>query len=448
MPHKLKTIGHATQILFEDGVPLIATDPWLIGSTYWRSWWLEKYPTMEEIDEVRRAKFLYITHSHPDHFHYPTLRVLGKRTTLHPQFPRYEVAGFLESNGFPAQILEPWRWYSLTKAVRIASIPTPIDDSILIISTPNALTVNLNDSVPRANLLRLIRKEMLFEQKPIIMLKSYSPASMSASIYREGRQTQMKTKMAYAETAAQLANTLGASYFVPFASQAFFNRSDSKWANAFKVTYEDLKADWTGTDAILCKPFVDMDLDTFSVSTGYSNIRRCLDVNMLQKVTIREREEEEFVLPNDAGSRLRKYMDEIYFLTLFFRKGIGWRLNTSNSEFFYDSRSGQLAETIPRDYDVVIELPDKVFYESLEKNVLTELGISMFIKVDSKVSNKFTYGLFLLMGIHDYGHFDSRRDFIKFFRFYLPYLIPQLLRLKWWTTKRPSKFPPIRYWVD
>ncbi len=46
----------------EDGVPIIATDPWLIGSAYWRSWWLEKYPTKEEIEDVRRSENVYVTH--------------------------------------------------------------------------------------------------------------------------------------------------------------------------------------------------------------------------------------------------------------------------------------------------------------------------------------------------------------------------------------------------
>ncbi|CAN5285419.1 hypothetical protein BH20ACI1_BH20ACI1_05520 [soil metagenome] len=46
MNYRTKTLGHATLLLFENGKPLIATDPWLIGSAYWRSWWLEKYPTV------------------------------------------------------------------------------------------------------------------------------------------------------------------------------------------------------------------------------------------------------------------------------------------------------------------------------------------------------------------------------------------------------------------
>jgi hypothetical protein len=441
MKHQLKTVGHATLILFEDGKPLIATDPWLIGSAYWRSWWLEKYPTKEEFEQVKQVKHLYITHSHPDHFHFPTIRKLGKPSTLHPRFPRYEVTKFLESNDFPVKVLEPWRWYNLSEEVKIASIPTPIDDSILILETPTAYIANLNDSVPRINLLKFIRGEMLSKDKPLIMLKSYSPASIASAIYREGVQTQLKTKKDYTAVAIKLAEALGASYFVPFASQAFFNRADSKWANEFKVRYEDLKEYWNSKNITLCEPFVDVNLDTLSFGSDYSKVNRSLDETKRQKIAEREDEEEKFILPDDFADKLQKYMSELYFLRLFFRRGIGWKVTTSGREYFYNIKTGKIENKIPDDYDVIISLPDKVIYESLENNVLTDLGITMFIKVETKVSNRFTYGLFLLMGLHDYGHFNSYRDFIKFTRFYAPYFVPQLLRLKWLVSTKPSDQP-------
>lgn len=441
MKHRLKTLGHATLLLFENGKPLIATDPWLIGSTYWRSWWLEKYPTKDEFEEVRQVEHLYFTHSHPDHFHYPTVRKLGNHSTLHPRFPRYELTEFMKSNGYPVKVLEPWQWYKIGEKVNIASIPVPIDDSIMILDTPNAYIANLNDSVPRINLLKFIKSEMFTEDKPLIMLKSYSPASIASSIYREGVQTQMKTKKEYTEVAMKLADALGAKYFVPFASQAFFNRRDSVWANDFKVTYEDLKKFWNSKNTTLCEPFVDVNLDTLSFSSDYSNVNRNLDEIKLQKVTEREEEEENFVLPPDFADKLQKYMYEVYFLRLFFRRGIGWKLTTSNKEFFYNTKIGKIEDKIPEDFDVIISLPDKVIYESLENNILTDLGITMFIKVETKVNDKFTYGLFLLMGLHDYGHFNSRRDFTKFARFYAPYFVPPLLKLKWLGRTKPSNQP-------
>jgi hypothetical protein len=123
-------------------------------------------------------------------------------------------------------------------------------------------------------------------------------------------------------------------------------------------------------------------------------------------------------------------MREIYFLKLFFRRGIGWRATTSGTEFFYNTRSKKIENKIPENYDLIISLPDKVLYESLENNVMTDLGISMFIRVDTKVSTKFTYGFFLMMGLHDYGHFNSFKDWLKFVKFYMPSGLPVLFRLR------------------
>ena len=125
---ELRTIGHACLLVLEDGKPIIATDPWLVGSVYWRSWWLEKYPSEEEIDLVRQSRYLYLTHSHLDHFHWPSLRRLGPLRVLHPAFPSYSVPGFLESHGFRNRTLAPLTWYALSDKVRVCSVPVPFDE--------------------------------------------------------------------------------------------------------------------------------------------------------------------------------------------------------------------------------------------------------------------------------------------------------------------------------
>jgi UDP-MurNAc hydroxylase len=157
---ELRTIGHACLLIVEDGKPIIATDPWLIGSVYWRSWWLEKYPNEAEIDLVRQSRYLYITHCHPDHFHWPSLRRLGPhRGVLHPVYPHYPIPAFLASHGYGNRTLMPLQWYALTDNVRVCSVPVPIDDSILIIDTPNAVIFNINDSAPRGVLLDQLRQK-------------------------------------------------------------------------------------------------------------------------------------------------------------------------------------------------------------------------------------------------------------------------------------------------
>jgi len=86
---ELRTLGHATLLLSSDRVPLLATDPWLVGSTYWQSWWLDRYPADDDIDLIAATRHIYVTHGHQDHLHLPTLRRLENAATLHPDLPNY-----------------------------------------------------------------------------------------------------------------------------------------------------------------------------------------------------------------------------------------------------------------------------------------------------------------------------------------------------------------------
>jgi hypothetical protein len=419
-------MAHATLVVSENDIPIVATDPWLIGSVYWRSWWLEKYPTPEEIDVVRRSKYLYVTHSHPDHFHWPSLRLLGPKKVLNPRFPRYSVVDFLRSHKYPCQILEPFRWYGLSEKVRACSIPVPVDDSILIVETPHATIVNINDSSPRRSLLERIRSQCINSGNTLIVLRSYSPASAGAATYRNGKRAPLKSKQDFVLVAQRMAETLGARYFVPFASQAFFNRTDSLWANEHKVTYEDLERFWTSSSVSLCRPFLTMDLDTFEQSSTYSEVTRSLDASQLTKVRAIEAQEAAFTLPDDFDQKLKRYLDEIYFVRTIYRSGIGWRLTSSKTERFYDTRTRRLTYRIPTDHDFIISLPDRVLWEALSNGILTDLGITLFVRVDTQISLKRTYAAFLLMGLHDYGHFKNPLELTRFAAFYLPYVLPQL----------------------
>jgi hypothetical protein len=434
MGYRLQTIGHATLLFFEDGEPLVATDPWLIGSVYWRSWWLERYPDDAEIDLVRRARHLYVTHSHPDHFHWPSLRRIGPRRVLHPRFPRYGVPAFLEQHGYPSETLEPWQWYAIGRAARIASVPVPVDDSILVIDCPAATIVNLNDSSPIRPLIERVRRELIPPGKPVVVLRSYSPASAGSATYVNGTRTPLKSKRDFVDTARRSCEWLGATHFVPFASQAFFDRADSRWANELKVTYEDLARYWPAGGATLCQPFIDFDLDAGTWRSNYAQVTRRLDDERRLKVVAREAEEQAFQLPDDFDAKLKAYHDDVAPFRWLYRHGIGWRLTTSGQERYYDTRTRRLEHAIPAGYDLTISVPDRVLAEALDNGILTDLGITMLIRVDSQVRLRRAYAAFMLMGLRDYGHLASAKTFAEFLRFYLPYVVPGLRHLPLWST--------------
>ena len=251
---QLRTIGHACLLILEDGEPIVATDPWLIGSVYWRSWWLEKYPSDAGIEMVWRSRFslcdAFARGSFPLAVAAPPWAASGPASCVSELFgPRLS-----ESHGFLNRTLIPLAWYSLSDNVRIVSVPVPFDDSLLIIDTPDAVIFNINDAAPRRVLLEQIWAKFNPNGKTAIVLKSYSPASAAALTFKNGIRSPLKTKKDFVQVVIGMSNALGASYFVPFASQALFNREDSKWANDHKVTYENLSEYWSGTKTRLSQP--------------------------------------------------------------------------------------------------------------------------------------------------------------------------------------------------
>ncbi len=84
---RLTVLGHSALYVETAGSGLFV-DPWLGGSCYWRSWW-QFPPTLPPVAPVLAADYLYLSHHHFDHFHYPTLRRLDRR--MHVLVPKFGV---------------------------------------------------------------------------------------------------------------------------------------------------------------------------------------------------------------------------------------------------------------------------------------------------------------------------------------------------------------------
>ena len=80
---KFRILGHAC-LEVTAGHKQILCDPWLVGSSYWRSWW--NYPPVPDgLIKTLNPDFIYLTHLHWDHFHGPTLRRLGLGLEICPE---------------------------------------------------------------------------------------------------------------------------------------------------------------------------------------------------------------------------------------------------------------------------------------------------------------------------------------------------------------------------
>ena len=61
-----ETIGNATLIVY-DGSPVLVTDPWISGDAYFGSWGLSHEIPAAQRDAIRRSRYCWLSHAHPDH---------------------------------------------------------------------------------------------------------------------------------------------------------------------------------------------------------------------------------------------------------------------------------------------------------------------------------------------------------------------------------------------
>ncbi len=416
----IETVGHAGLLLRDDhGAPLLFTDPWVIGSCYWRSWWLQNYPGEELLEEIRSVPYCVITHEHPDHFHTASIRALGRRPHyLSAEFPNGRVVPYLSAQGFRASVLPAFRWTSIHPLVQILSIPLFNDDSVLLINTPTAIIVNLNDSKPRPSQLRALagRLDAVAPGKKRVLLSSYSPASIVNSFLRKAERVSLRHKTSYVRAVAEYCRLLNVDYFLPFASQVIFKRGDSAWANDFKVTFADLKAHWSSGHTQLLQPYSRLNLADGSHTFVPSERYRHEDQVIAPKVAAQQALDSVAEFTAEDVELLRRKLGHCrWLLAPLFPRGIGFELE--QTQLGYNPWFGTL-EHGHATGDFVLRVPAQAFKDAVAFGHFGDLGTTMFtiVVLNSGIHPRRVYLFFLLMTLHDYGHTTSVRNAISWLR--------------------------------
>lgn len=415
---KVQTLGHASILLTNrKHEPLLLTDPWLVGSCYWRSWWLQNYPDEEQLDMLSTVQYCYITHEHQDHYHLPSIRKLGKQPVyLSPQLPEENISPHLVSLGFTAKTLIPLTWYRIDEEVNVLSIPLYNDDSCLLIDTPTAYIVNLNDSKPTNSQLRNLRYYLSANpSKKVVALSSYSPASIVNSFRKDGEYVSIKNKQAYIDYLNNLVTIIDADYFIPFASQAIFCRPDSKWANGYKVTIDDIAKGWKARTTLL-RPYSTIDLDTFChTSVPTEQYKRTV-------APIEKKVAGQMILESDVSlsamtlsaleSKLRIHR---FVLWPLFPKGVCFV--TEQEQYHFSTIKGRFIKSNTNP-SFAIRVPAKALGDAVTFGHFGDLGITMFtvIILRGKTNPRLIYVFFMLLTLYDYRHTASIKGFCKWLK--------------------------------
>lgn len=238
---KFTILSHAGLCVEHRGVKLVS-DPWLIGSCYWRSWWNFPEPSAKLIENLE-ADFIYITHLHWDHFHGVSLKKLFPRDThiLVPKIPTRRMPRDLEWLGFRnVSEIPHGSQYQLGEDFSLTSYQFgPSGDSAMLLSGGGYTLFNCNDCKYFGLPLRQIMRRF---PKIDFTLRSHSSASPVPYCIEgfRGMFPQLRRQQDYIEEFCRFALFVGSRYAIPFASNHCFLHRDTFRFNDTAVVGEDI----------------------------------------------------------------------------------------------------------------------------------------------------------------------------------------------------------------
>src|ERR1700733_10831307 len=142
---RFETIGNATVICYENDTPILATDPWIVGSAYFGSWKLSHQIPPAQMEAIKRAKYIWFSHGHPDHLSSESLLTLANKIILLPNHVGGRIKNDLIAKGIAVRVLEDRKWTQLSEHIRVMCIADYNQDALLFIDVGGKLLVNFND---------------------------------------------------------------------------------------------------------------------------------------------------------------------------------------------------------------------------------------------------------------------------------------------------------------
>jgi UDP-MurNAc hydroxylase len=235
-------LSHAGLCVEHNGVRIVS-DPWLIGSCYWRSWWNFPEPPADLISDLK-PDYIYLTHLHWDHFHGASLKKLFDPATpiLVPKVNTRRMLDDLHWLGFH-NITEIPHGESmrLGNDFTLASYQFNLlgTDSAMVLSGGDRCILNSNDCKHFGWPLRQITNK---HPKIDFVLRSHSSAAAIPYCidgYKE-MFPDVRSQQNYIEEFSRFALHIGARYAVPFASNHCFLHRETIRFNDTAVLPDDI----------------------------------------------------------------------------------------------------------------------------------------------------------------------------------------------------------------
>ena len=427
---KFTVLSHAGLAVDCRGVQLLC-DPWLVGSTYWRSWW--NYPPVAASTlQSLKPDFVYLTHIHWDHFQGPSLRKFDRETTiLVPDGHDTRMRDDLHQLQFPnvvelahGETRELAPGFTIT-CYQFGFIPT---DSAAVIQGDGVTLFNTNDTKLMGPPL-----DQVLDRHPSIdfVFRSHSSAN-SRLCYEisDDAERSVDDVDRYVRSFTSFVRRTGARYAIPFASNHCFLHEDTYPYNHTVQTPAQVEAHFReeGIRDIELQVMVSGDSwsseDGFAVSDHDYFERRSQHIEQYrrQKKAILEKFYLKEARATIRDEHMQRYFADFFaalpspFRLLYRKKPILFVLSAGETVTLYEvdlySRSVRRLESYSEDdYPMQLHTGTLVMKHCVTSRLLSHLPISKRVryrttarlesrlKLFNRLINLYEYNVFAITGL-------------------------------------------------
>ncbi len=248
---KISLLSHASVLIEVDGKKIV-TDPWYFGTAFNDGWELNPKPDLEQIKgQIQDVDIIWISHEHPDHLHFPTLKWLAefvrKDVTVFFQATNSEkVFSALKRLGYQSFIQMPhMKKIAISPNVQLACYAhRHLDSSLAVFVDNHFWLLNVNDTELSTGDCSLISKQF---GNPTVVYNQFSIAGsdgVESSLKNYAAKVMSEMVRQHKELKARLT--------VPFASFVRFARTDNAYINAYANDVFEVNRQFADAAQTLC----------------------------------------------------------------------------------------------------------------------------------------------------------------------------------------------------
>jgi hypothetical protein len=236
---KITYVCHAC-LLIEIEALHILTDPWFAAPAYCGQWHV--FPKPVNIESVRRAEVILISHGHEDHLHEPSLRALPHdKVVFFPYLWYGGTKAYLQAIGFK-HVVEaiPYRKYQLNPTTSVMYLVNELD-SIIVIEHNGKVLVNVNDAL-HADPERAIHTYTALLRKRYpqidIMFCGFGGASYYPNTFqvpgKNDREIGQLREQIYIHNFCKITQKIHPRIAIPFAADFVLLAPEQQWVNTVR----------------------------------------------------------------------------------------------------------------------------------------------------------------------------------------------------------------------